>query len=273
MNMNEMDPTQLSKLGDHLEKEAQNNFEPKVDINEGRRSINTPVTPVNNATPLRDKIKALEEAYRGETNPRSLSSEKKNYLDEAGNDTFYVKNISNGHIVITDLDITIQIGIVSDLLTQASLEDCYASRDIRKNLVGVNGKAPWLKRLTQQEYYDEMEKALQVKKRIDVERQQETIKQSQHQNQASGNTPFQNAPSSEPAMKIRPMVYGKLEKLRLSKDSDPENSKYGMTASDFIEWVMKESLSENELNHILGDPIVSKMHNVKAAVVDKMTIM
>jgi len=275
MNYEQMDPTQAAKLTNHLEQAAQNDFEPVVNVNI-EKQINTTMVSGSaiKSSSLKDRIKALEEEYKGESKPFSLNKGKNNYFDEMGNDTFFVKNISNSHIAITDLDITIPLGKVEDLLTYVSLEDCYKSKDVRRCFVGGNGKSPFLKRLTMEEYADEMEKAIQTRKKIDVERQQETIKQSQSYNQMQGNNQFQNNPvAPEQAPKIRPMVLSKLEKLRLSKDPDPENSKYGMSPSDFIEWVMKESISENELNYILGDPVVSRMHNIKAAVVDKMTLM
>lgn len=275
-------PDQVQKLGSHLQKEAENDFEIRPIIpqtaSDEPKSIISDGSMESGKQSLKDRIKSLEAEYKGSTVSAPKDSLKKSYLDEMGRDTFYVKNISGNHIAISELEFTIKKGSVENLLEVASLEDCYSSRDLKKLMNGYAGESPALKRITEEEYADEMEKAVISKKKIEAVRQQEAIRQyknqsGQNQNNQNQNNPFQNpTPRVDKSAKLSYKVVGQLEKLRLSTALDPEDSKYGINSAQFIQWMWQEVLSDEELDHILGDPIISKFPDIKYAVIEKKTI-
>ena len=299
MNTQNFTPEQLAKLQGHISERAQTGFDVSLDeetktmvVPKGQEKISDVfIKPVHQYESvlsneqiisekgsLKERYAEIEkEYYNGLNLPTSSPSLKttsnNSYIDDMGKDTWYVKNISGGVIVLSDLEIVIPKGSVFDLLESASIDECYASKDIRRSIAGTSENPPMLKRLTPEQYFKEIERAVQINKKIEIVRQQEVIKQRQMQ--VNPNAPYQNNPMPEQQMgpKIRPMVLAKLEKLRLSSDVNPENSQYGMNPSEFIKWVMSEPLTEEELNHIASDPAVSRKHDVKAAVVEKLTIM
>jgi hypothetical protein len=285
MNMSNINltPDQVQKLGNHLQKEAENDFEirpivPQTTVSEALKRV-IPDEPMGTGKQsLKDRIKDLEAEYKGSTVSAPKDSLKKSYLDEMGRDTFYVKNISGNHVAISELEFTIKKGAVENLLEVASLEDCYSSRDLKKLMNGYAGDSPALKRITEEEYADEMEKAIISKKKIEVVRQQESIKQyqnqnGQNQNNQNQNNPFQNpTPRVDKAAKLSYKVIGQLEKLRLSTAVDPEDSKFGINSAQFIQWMWQEVLSDEELDYILGDPMATKFPDVKYAAIEKKTI-
>jgi len=86
-------------------------------------------------------------------------AEAKSFLDEFGDETFYVENVSNGHVVISDVDMDkIPRGKVLDLLRFAPIESLKKSRDLRVAMSGYGGTR-LLKRLTPVEYMQRMERA------------------------------------------------------------------------------------------------------------------
>lgn len=266
-------PEQLAKLGDHLATVEPEGYSGQYEQTI-RKTISEPIVqPISNIS-LKDKIAALEKEYRGETSNISSASSS-SYRDDMGNDTYYVKNMSGGILsleIIKDSEIAIPAGKIADLLVSADIEQCYASRDIRKCLTGINGKEPWLKRLTPLEYSIELEREVVAHKKLEAIRQNEALKQQQIQQQNPNSTQSMNGPVMTQGPKIRAVVYSKLEKLRLASVADPELSKYGMSSTEFIQWVMVEALTEAELDCILGDPSVSKRNDIKTAVIEKKSI-
>ncbi|HRZ18503.1 MAG TPA: hypothetical protein P5136_00360 [Methanofastidiosum sp.] len=269
-------PEQLSKLGAHLEqKDAQGGFDGVTPMD---GFIDHQVAPVQTqpkveqVSDIKKRIAELEKDYfAGSGMPLAPTVASSSYRDELGNETYYVKNISNGIVALSDLEIVIKQGQVCDLLHSADIEDLSRSKELKRTLQGTVETPAWLTRLTQREYLEELEKAAVMRKKIETVKRQDSIRQMQTQQPA--NSPFQNPAVPQDVPRTRPMILAKLEKLRLAFDPDPEISKFGIAPVEFIQWIMAEALSEEELNEILGNPVVQKNHDIKAAIVEKMTIM
>lgn len=203
----------------------------------------------------------------------------KTYQNDAGDETYYVKNISNGHVILTDgreedggINLKVPKGDVVDLLESAALDRVKASRDVRKCL---GGKNPLLKRITPKQYFMELENMRDMQKKIAILRRQEAIKAAQVQQNPQNNE--MNLPHNlnvippdvdEPILR-RGMLESRLEKLRLAKDTNPENQVYGISDLEFIEWVAKESLTPAECDFLASDPIMHSKHDVKSALYTK----
>lgn len=165
---------------------------------------------------------------------KSNSPYARSFIDEFGDETFYVENISNGHVVISDLDMEkIPRGKVLDLLKFADLETIKKSRDLRVALSGY-GTEKLLKRLTPEEYMLKMEAELRRHKQT-----------QQMRLQAEVNSQY----ASEPEPDVRPIIESKLEKLRLFYTKE---SHKGITPIEFIEWLATEKLTLAELDYISG---------------------
>lgn len=207
---------------------------------------------------IQSEIERIEQELGESTQSIStVTARAKIYLDEYGNETFYVDNISNGHIVVSDLDLMVQRGKASDLLTMAALEDLKKSRDLRAMLAGDSSR-PMLKRLTPEEYLEKKRIELINKKKI------EQLKSGQQQPQNQQN------PQPQLSSRIRPTILSKLEKLRLSSIS--ESAHLGMTSIEFVEWALTENLSSEELDFIVSHPNVINHvdhNNIKTALYDK----
>ena len=183
---------------------------------------------------LRNKIRALEEQMGQGSSVGSSSNGTKAYLDDMGNETWYVKNISNGHVAVSDMDNTlIRRNTSVDLLTMADVEHIRKSRDIRVALYG-NGGAQLLKRLTPEEYYNEKVRENANTAVIDQ------LKSA-------------NVEQTEILDGIRPMVKARLEKYNLSLKK--ETAHQGMPGPEFVEWALSERLTRTELDFITGSII------------------
>lgn len=155
-----------------------------------------------------------------------------------GDETWYVQNISNGHVVISDIEMdAIKKGSCVDLLELAVLEDIKKSRDI-KRAINTNSSKPLLKRLTPEQYADYNIKKEENAKRIEQYKQQAALRA------AAGAT------NDRLKEKVRGVVLAKLEKLRLGTETD--TPALGITPVEFIMWAENASLSLDEISYILG---------------------
>lgn len=189
-----------------------------------------PVVEQNAGVSIKDRIAAMENAL-GSASPSSTVGAHKGFMDEYGNETFYVKNISNGHVTISDIDgVVIKRNAAVDLLQMADLDSIRKSRDLRGAMQMANGKQ-WLKRLTPEEYLQELNSAFINKTQID-------------------KLKSVNQPASDDPNKIRPVVLSKLEKLNLGYK--PDTAHLGMTPIEFVEWAITENLTDSELDYIIG---------------------
>lgn len=156
-----------------------------------------------------------------------------------GDETWYVQNISNGHVVISDIPMdAIKRGQTVDLLELSSLEDIKKSRDIRRALSSNTHGKTLLKRLTPEEYDDVLLRQEETTKKIAIYKQNAAIRA------ASGEM------KDQIKSKVRGVVLSKLEKLRLGVESD--TPALGITPVEFISWAENAALTVAELNYILG---------------------
>lgn len=172
------------------------------------------------------------------------TNQAKSFFDDFGEETFYVKNVSNGIVVISDLDRgsngsigenKIARGATVDLLTQYDLETIKKSRELRMALSG-RGTQLLLKRLTPEEYLAEI-----TRQAID----QEKIEQFKVMAELKASIPGQNKAKKA----IRPVIESKLLQLQLSYSDTPNK---GITPVEFIQWVNTEKLTLDELEYILS---------------------
>lgn len=204
------------------------------------RFINESPKPISNSGSLRDRINEMESKL-GITdympgNSKSYSAQS--YLDDLGEETFYVQNVSNGHVLVTDLDLKITRGKTLDLLKFCDLEAIKKSKDMRIALSSSERSGAMLVRLTPQQYLSKIEQAYTENTKI------EQFKRLNQLRAATGQTPENKY--NEP---IRPLVYDKLNKLKLSYSDTPHK---GITPVEFAQWVQTENLTKAELDQILA---------------------
>lgn len=235
------------------------------------------IFPANQERNIKEEIKRLEEDLRGSSDPRKPSLEMETFRDSSGNETFYVKNISGRHVLITDIGKKgeasmdkIKIGEVIDLTDLASMEDLKSSKDLRK---AVRGDTRTLERLTEVQYLEELRRASDNKKKIDILKRQEALRSlnPQQQNQFDNMMPHER-PALSPFAKIdeiKPAIQARLGKLGLRSARNPEDARLAMTGLEFIQWVQSASLSHAEIDHIMGHPAVVNDHDIRAALLDK----
>jgi hypothetical protein len=101
------------------------------------------------------EIMKAAEIRKKELTRKTKPKKRKNsiFLDKEGKSTWYIKNISPNHIIISDIDITIKRGRVLDLLRETTAKQIEKSRDFKQQIEIGN-----LKRLTEKEYIIELEK-------------------------------------------------------------------------------------------------------------------
>lgn len=203
---------------------------------------------------LKDEIAELE-ASVGIATTATTGKGNNKFLDEYGDETWYVKNISNGVVVIADIEGSrVERGGVLNLLnTPNDVDRIRKSSQLREALmVPYKGKA-LLQRLTQEEYLAEMRKIAAQK--AEVNRIKETF-----------------SPTVKNDHMIRPVVLASLEKYSLGQSLNPEIASKGWTHIEFINWAMTEDLSVAEIDHLLGfctNADVRKSLYVKKASIQK----
>jgi len=199
----------------------------------------TPVITESAPASIRERINQME-AKLG-INDSMASSRNYNaqtFLDNFGDETFYVSNISNGHVLVTDLDLKIPRGQTLDLLKFCDLDAIKKSRDIRVALANNPHAGPMIKRLTPEEYLNKMDQAYNEKVKI------ENFKKISQLRQASGQTSDNRY--MEP---VKAVVYDKLNKLKLSYSDTPHK---GISPVEFAQWVQTENLGKADLDQILA---------------------
>lgn len=160
------------------------------------------------------------------------------FLDDLGDETFYVQNTSNGHVLVTDLELKIPRGKTLDLLKFCDLESIKKSKDIRVALAHNPKSGPMIKRLTPSEYLTKMDQEYKESVKI------ENFKKTSALRAAQGNTGDNKY--MEP---VKPVVYDKLNKLKLSYSDTPHK---GISPVEFAQWVQTEDLNKADLDQILA---------------------
>jgi hypothetical protein len=182
---------------------------------------------------LTSEIAQLQEQLNmGKITQPSLMTSQKDFLNEYGEETWYVRNKSNKHIVLDfDKGDKIPRSECIDLTQFASVEEIKKSPALRKCLKETGD----LERITPAAYVQFL------KDRIEKERQQRVYEKSIET-------------TSKPINKgVRPVIHDKLNKLKLFLKGDTlEIKALGITPIAFIEWLNSEELSEAELDIIMG---------------------
>lgn len=207
-----------------------------------------------NKKDLYEKIRAHEaELGITETPSKAMDGGRKpsEYLDEYGNETYYVRNVSGNHIVISDISDMdkIEKGKCVDLLQMADIDTLKKSRDLRIAVMGLKGEK-LLERITPEEYFEFLQKEATLRKRMN-------------------DNMYKNHPELAPNTNdtVSSKVLSKLEKFKLSTDLDPEKSQYGISEDEFTLWIRTEQLNESELDYILAS--VPNNRTVRSVVIEK----
>jgi hypothetical protein len=102
-------------------------------------------------------IKAAESRKKELTRKTKPKKRKESmFLDKEGKITWYIKNTSPNHVVISDLDVTINRGKALDALIGITAKQIEKSRDLKMQIEVGN-----IKRLTEKEYIVELKKSLE----------------------------------------------------------------------------------------------------------------
>ena len=221
--------------------------------------VQTPTVPegatATTESPLRSKIEEIEQQLgKAPISVTDSTAKARVYLDDYGDETFYVENLSNGHVVVSDLNITIPRGKSVDLLQSAAIDDLKKSRDIRTMLAGATAR-PMMKRLTPEEYFENIKLELANQRTI------EELKARQQQTEGETKT----APEAQ--AKIRPVILSKLEKLRLFYV--PESSHLGLSPIEFVKWALTENLTSGEFEYVLSHPTVIDNSEIRTPLLER----
>jgi hypothetical protein len=198
--------------------------------------VDSPTSEGVSGLTTRQKIEAIEKELKIDNQVSSGHKPGSMFIDEFGEETFFIKNISTGHVTLEDIDLPkISRGEVIDLLKYTDIDTLKRSPELRSCLSGAKGRQ-LLKRLTPEQYLVEIERILNSQKKIDQYRVYAKLKA------ATGE-------STKDEAKIRPVVLSKIEKYSLGQGEHPEK---GITPIELMEWISIEDLSVNELDYILS---------------------
>jgi hypothetical protein len=172
---------------------------------------------------LTEKIKSLQNElgyFKADTKANSAGE----FLDDYGNDTWYVKNLTNTHVV---LDIEgmekISKNAYVDLLAMTSLENIQKSQSIRKCF-----NEGLLKRITPAEFFEALTNQAENKKRAEYITRDDTKDEVKKDS-------------------IRIVVKTKVEKYKGFLQNG-----IGITTTDFLAWIQNEPLSEEEVEYCMS---------------------
>jgi len=180
---------------------------------------------------------AIAEVASGSVAKHPSTTASTPYHDEYGQETFYVKNLTNGHVIVPGIGIdSIPKGSVVDLLEYTDLQTLKSSHFLRKALSPNNGKV-LLKRLTVEQYQKEKRLKDLTQAKLDQLRKEQYIEEVKSK-------------TNTQVSQIRPAILAKVEKLALG--SKPETKNQGISPLEFLEWMESESFTMDELDHIIG---------------------
>jgi len=162
-------------------------------------------------------------------------SNYRKYLDENGEPTYYVQNISQGHVCLSQLGITIPFGKVKDLREDVDVETLQRSPDLRAALAPQSGL---LKRLAKEEY-DQLLK-IQIEQEAVLQRPQVT-------NPEIAN---EQGEVKEAKVNISPKCQSMVEKLKLYYR--PETREKGITPDQFKVWLQNYTPTDDEKEYMMS---------------------
>lgn len=195
----------------------------------------TPQFPVENDESPKAAFVTPAPVYKAPEPARKPSNK---YVDDIGNPTWYVKNISGGVITVSDLQFSIGTGRVVDLLQYADDEVLRKSPGIRKCF---SPQVNWLKRMTEEEFTHEVE--IQAT----IEAQIKAARVDMEKNPPKGVT-ILKPQDINISVKCQSMV----EKLKLGSSVKPEERAKGITVIEFLEWFKNAIPTSDEIEYMLG---------------------
>lgn len=232
------------------------------------RTIEQPISSVKTSTTssiptgLSDRIKEMEKRV-GVKTERSADVEGPTniFLDDTGNVTWYIKNVSGSHVILGDLGLKISKGAVANLREEAKIEQIEESSHLIRQLRFKN-----LIRLTPEQYLGELERIAESQRQLNALEAQKGI----------GDVTTHKTTVNKP----RPLIESQLNKLDLyyqfEEDQDP--NKYAdeekaklrqMDPITFIKWIISEKFNEGEVDYMLGHPRIMSNPDIRAALLQK----
>ena len=164
---------------------------------------------------------------------------KKDFFDEDGELGFYVQNISNGKVCVSDLGVTVEHLGVSDLRERYGVDKLKNSPGLRE---AMGTKAKFLKRITRDEYEKLLALQNQREGRMDKQRR-DFAEKSEKQALADSTEKIK-----EPHVDISPKVQSMVEKLRLHYRGQASS----ITPEDFQVYAENNKFTEDEKVYVLG---------------------
>jgi len=165
----------------------------------------------------------------------------KKYLDEMGEPTYYVQNISNGHVVLSHLNLTIPSGKVKDLREDIDVETLSKSPDLRQAL---SPQSHLLKRLTKSEFDQLLKVQLRQEQNIKIQATNPEIADNE------GNI-------KEAKVNITPKCQSMVEKLKLYYNKETKDK--GITPEQFKIWLQNFIPTDDEKDYmmsVIGDKTI-----------------
>jgi len=178
---------------------------------------------------------------------------KPNFFDKDGDLNFYVQNISNGDVILSDLAIKVPVLGVADLRESKDIDVLKKSPSLRQAL---SDRVGWLKRIDQDLYMDLLEIQQRRLDRI-ANQKEEVIKNKQNEAVADEKGEVKNT-----QLAITPRTMANVEKLRLFYNK--KISTY--TPEDFLMFVKSTKLTDDERGYILA---TAKEKDIQEAVLSQ----
>ena len=201
---------------------------------------------------LTDRIKAMENKINSTKKIEPNRTGADFYKDDYGHATWYIKNESGMIVSLGDaMGVVIGKGEVIDLLSRVSEDVIIKSKDF---IARLRNSAGGLKRLTQEEYFSELQIQDEQNSKITA------LETAKYLNSSDGvRTP----------QTIRPLIESQLNKLDLHFDKNPKVSALGMEPLVFIKWIMGEKFSIEEIDSMLGFPRVRSNTDITSSLIRK----
>jgi len=176
---------------------------------------------------------------------------KKTFFDEDGELSFYVKNASQGDVMISDLGINIPLLGVMDLRERFDVEVLKKSPGLRE---AMSPRANWLKRIQREEY--EKLLVLQAKREGRILEQKRKVKQVDEAKALATN----EGKIKEVKVNLRPKIESMVQKYRLFVKGEDQT----VGQEDMLTFVQTIDLTNDEKSYILGvitDPQIREAVN------------
>lgn len=224
-------------------KEAETAIKTKIQEQEDamftQKTIKTAESQESKKDSMADEIANLQKELKIEKRVTPKKSQTYNdFFNEYGDETWYVKNLTNQHIVldIEEMD-KIEKNLTVDLLSMTDMESIKASKALRKCLnEGV------IKRITPSEFLLYLKEVAEKKRKADTIIAKEL------------------GEDVEEEVKVRNVVITKVEKYKMYTNS--ANKDQGISTVDFVAWLISEKLNSEEIEYCLSGTVDNDIRNL-----------